>query len=647
VLAFSLSSGMKIEQKACIIAGAPMGSDKERVQELALDIAKKSKKFFATIKHHDIPAPVADRLLRLCGVPRLHFLSRVSLFGEYSRAFDYFDNCVEESAAHQADRPKAPMPGDTTESLQSSLPLRHAGLAFRTYSRNLAPTANCAALAAVASHLLDRCQGRLPRLFGIAIRDSANFLRITVPPDLAQDTLPPAGASAEECLSFYASRHFEKLQKKLSRGIEDSQSSHRLIDGTPLTTARINSCEATWASAWLYDPFTEDRMEPEVHAGACKLRLGVPLLPNAPHRCHCGADLTTNPWHVLVHKGHLAAQRRHDRIVDVLMKWVTKVGGLAYEEPREEPGPNSSRRRTDIKIFLGPTAYSVDVGVVHPTAPYSIRYSAREPLGAADAYAKHKIRKYSAQAEREGATFVPFIVETFGGFCKQATELVKAIAKYAHLNSAVWSSAATLTGLRTEIHAELFAGNLQIANYELSRAHSRPSVFGRGRQPRAPRRQRGRLPAQSDLAPSTSGTVDQSGPPSRTPDPQPGPQRPPWATELPSGPGRQPWVANLAASNHPYSRAHWSTATTHQEHPTEQQVDEAFSQHPSGTLPLNLLTSTGNSLLSTTVGSIGHNPTHRQPSGLDRQSTTTQASVPALGNAGTPGGDGPHDRVGL
>ena len=79
-----------------------MGPARERVQHEALQIARKSQRFFSALQHEAMTAPVADRLLRLCGVPRVQFLARVGLFGEYEDALSYFDEQVQHAATLQA-----------------------------------------------------------------------------------------------------------------------------------------------------------------------------------------------------------------------------------------------------------------------------------------------------------------------------------------------------------------------------------------------------------------------------------------------------------------------------------------------------------------------------------------------------------------
>ena len=151
---FAADRGMPIETRCCIIGGTPMGPDLERVQEEALAIARKSSRFFRALQHDAMTAPVADRLLRLCGVPRVQFLARVGLLGEYEDALAFFDDQVQSAARVQAGLPES---GDLPAvSTQQAAPLRQAGFAFKAYNGNIALFASLGAFANAAPHL-HRC----------------------------------------------------------------------------------------------------------------------------------------------------------------------------------------------------------------------------------------------------------------------------------------------------------------------------------------------------------------------------------------------------------------------------------------------------------------------------------------------------------
>ena len=183
---FANARQMPIETRCCIIGGTPMGPDRERVQAEALIIARKSTRFFNALQHEAMTAPVADRLLRLCGIPRVQFLARVGLLGEYEDALDFFDDLVHSAALHQAGLDgKEDLP---TLSAQQAAPLRHAGFAFKAYNDNIALFASIGAFANAAPHLRRVCPSGLPPRFAESVERTLALVRQRI--DEARQTPP-------------------------------------------------------------------------------------------------------------------------------------------------------------------------------------------------------------------------------------------------------------------------------------------------------------------------------------------------------------------------------------------------------------------------------------------------------------------------
>ena len=251
-----------------------------------------------------------------------------------------------------------------------------------------------------------------------------------------------------------------------------------------MDAARFFACTAPYASAWLSDPFLARPMTDEAHGAACKLRLNQPI--SSLRTCHCGHDLQNDPWHVLSHKGGGEAGRRHDEIVDRLVDAIHRAGGQAWAEPRQDFWQD--RRRTDIFAVMGPKSYHIDVRVTHPTAVSYVTLACQGSLLAAEEAAQEKKRRYAAMAHAEGASFVPFIVETFGGFGKDARAFIAELAKYATVGSRLWSAAETRFMVRAEVQRALFEGNLRVANAVLQ--ESNPIRYASGRFQAVPPRPR-------------------------------------------------------------------------------------------------------------------------------------------------------------
>ena len=73
----------------------------------------------------------------------------------------------------------------------------------------------------------------------------------------------------------------------------------------------------------------------------------------------------------------------------------------------------------------------MDVQVTHPAAPYYAISTniASTPLGTARSREIAKHSKYDKQAKSEGASFYPFVMETYGGLGKEASVFIQKIGK--------------------------------------------------------------------------------------------------------------------------------------------------------------------------------------------------------------------------
>ena len=128
----------------------------------------------------------------------------------------------------------------------------------------------------------------------------------------------------------------------------------------------------------------------------------------------------------------------------------------------------------NLKVALGPDLYYIDIAVVHPTACSYLYRSCQRKLAAAKTEARLKHRTYKDRAERENATFVPFVLETFGGFCTEARDFVKTLGGYTDRGSNVWSDGEIRNLARRKIHNELFLGNFRLANTEFAKCYQDP-----------------------------------------------------------------------------------------------------------------------------------------------------------------------------
>ena len=200
-----------------------------------------------------------------------------------------------------------------------------------------------------------------------------------------------------------------------------------------------------------------------------------------------------------------------------LPTWTGKVslvsGGLS-----EEAMEGDNDEHTDICIVLGAELIYVDVSVVHTTCASYFCDSAVSSLAAARRAETRKNRQYLDRAQRDHATFVPFILETYGGFGRSARNLVNKIAGHARAHSEIWSTQNIKTKILRGIFEELHLRNLRMLTNQLNRCHRPPPLRPRSSRTRVqqapavvftanPRRRRrppGWPPASPNRSPQTS-----------------------------------------------------------------------------------------------------------------------------------------------
>jgi hypothetical protein len=88
----------------------------------------------------------------------------------------------------------------------------------------------------------------------------------------------------------------------------------------------------------------------------------------------------------------------------------------------------------------------VDVSVCHPTSPQRIlknmlpRTATDRTLHALEALEHLKTRKYRELADQQGATFVPFACDIYGGMGERAYELIEWFVREAAINGCLSDS---------------------------------------------------------------------------------------------------------------------------------------------------------------------------------------------------------------
>ena len=407
--------------------GAIIGSESPLAKRWVKDKVDAHLPFFKLLEHSAMPSQIAALILRLCAVPSMGYLSRTippNLLRPYALEFD---SLVVRTFCRRLSLP-FPLPDLAKKTL--TLPIRLGGVGLRSIaSTSHAAYFSAAAMAAPGVVLL---VPRHRREATLANCSKARFMTaITEAHQHVRRLLPASGHRLfpETMGSFWRTYEIvgmaKKLQSALCAQIELKQLHEQL--NSPSTSRiqrqRLTALSSSNAGSWLtvIPVIPELRLRDNEFAQAMRLRLGLPVAESLPRWCACNADLRDDPAHF--HSCPLlkrtAVTTRHDRLVQLLANLFRTVGAVVHVEQRIF-GVN--RQRPDLLVITPERSVLVDVALVHLAAP------SRTAVG-------HKRTEYDHLARLQGVSLLAFAVETFGGFGKQAVEIID-LLKAASFSSA-------------------------------------------------------------------------------------------------------------------------------------------------------------------------------------------------------------------
>ena len=163
---------------------------------------------------------------------------------------------------------------------------------------------------------------------------------------------------------------------------------------------------------------------------ASRYNLGLKPQGNFENCNLCGTPgiLKEDPWHFLScnTRKRMEITQRHDEITLALHNTLIDVGALSSREPRDLSA--TDQLRPDLLTTLAPDQYMIDVCVTNPLCKTHLPRAANKMLGATIHAANNKIEKYRKMAQDRRMYFMPFAVETTGGWGSQAVEFINTIA---------------------------------------------------------------------------------------------------------------------------------------------------------------------------------------------------------------------------
>jgi hypothetical protein len=322
----------------------------------------------------------------------------------------------------------------------------------------------------------------------------------------------PAENTLDALLRGYAPggpqfENVEHLQRTLTRLVESTAAMrYRNSDLSMTSYALVTANAAKWANAWLVAIPSEEKpwlFLPDIHCRiAMRMRLGLPPHPAPNVNCICSqANLSVSPAHPL-HCRHCGefSTFRHDCVKQLLAYLAQSFGANACIEPRHVQ--YSDNRHPDVGFVFGSRQITTDVTVRHPLAPSYVRNLAQEPLGVAISAEREKVALYEAEAKAQGVKFVPFALETTGGWGPSAVALVKQLADHAEAFT-LFSRTEALVTLVQGVSMAVQRGNAQllVGSYQLaaSRAETFFVTLNSGRREVGRRTQRRRHSASAAL----------------------------------------------------------------------------------------------------------------------------------------------------
>ena len=295
VIDFLSARNVPIIRDATALLGAPIGWDRKKMAEMAMDIHRDSSLLFEQLKHPALGPQEAMLIMRNCTVPIPGYLSRVLPPAVLSPAAQAFDRELLDTATVKLQLTHVTPP----EAQQLKRKLINAGFGLTSVAE-ISPIAYTCALASAAKLLCNPKLNILPNgtphtgsAFAKDLYDALAATRLAVSENKASiKLLPPADLPDSQALTWYATTGAEvadqdsKLQRALTHIADSCRFDQVLATANPVDKARLLSASGKSASAWLTAIPSDStcRLSPREYRIASRLRLGL--------RAHDGQALT-------------------------------------------------------------------------------------------------------------------------------------------------------------------------------------------------------------------------------------------------------------------------------------------------------------------------------------------------------------------
>jgi hypothetical protein len=287
----------------------------------------------------------------------------------------------------------------------------------------------------------------------------------------------------------------EQLQHEATMQIEESLRTSLFHASSLIRRTLMTANTAPHSSAYL----TVLPVRPCYRMADAAMRLAVRhrlgLLPYdslAPVHCVCRphTSFLTDPdhFHSCEKFKRTFLTQRHNNLVQVVMDLAINAGFIAIREPNTHirptavaDAPADSKHynlHADILLLKHDRKYYIDVTVARPTNESNLRGRPRHvssiPLASTRPAAQSKRSKYADITAVNGYTFVPFVMETYGGIGHEASQLLRLLS----VHSKELSAPAFLTHAHKRLSVTLQSSNANIAQLAMESLHLHQHLTG-------------------------------------------------------------------------------------------------------------------------------------------------------------------------
>ena len=350
-------------------------------------------------------------LLRSClSLPKIMFMLRSVNTIDHQEPLLQFDSIIRGALSAILG---SPLTDD--QWCQASLPTAMGGLGLRC-AVDHAPVAHAVSLIA-AQPLLDGLLGEDVEEFSLP-QPLLDTISAQIGEDTTVETL--TGVSQKK-----ASLKVDILKKSLLL--------QRISEGGDVREiARMASLGLPHAGSWLSvvpSPSLGLHLRPAEFVPILKYRLGIPVYTSGGTCPACSSPSDRMGDHSLgcVKTGDRIA--RHNFLRDILFETAASAD-LAPTKEEKYLLPGTIARPGDVTIrrWVNGKDGAIDVTVTSPLSPSNVKCAAAEPGGALDKAYQRKVKDTAEACRLEGIVFLPFAVESLGGFHSGAVAQVRQLA---------------------------------------------------------------------------------------------------------------------------------------------------------------------------------------------------------------------------